>query len=199
MNVNDVEKREFILRAAGAEFAAHGLAGARVDRIAAAAGVNKALIYYYFSDKQGLYDRVLGQLFTELETQLFPALDGADSLAAAVDTLLNAYFGVFSREPDRARLFARELAGGGEGILRRAATDDGTYFQRLREGIARAGNFTPEGTLQFLLSAMGLIIFPFMARPVFAEVFAGKDPEPLFAERRDEVRRILLAAYEERE
>jgi AcrR family transcriptional regulator len=47
-----------LLDAAGAEFAAHGIAGARVDRIAAAANANKSLIYAYFGSKDGLFDAV---------------------------------------------------------------------------------------------------------------------------------------------
>lgn len=48
-----------LLEAATAEFAQHGLAGARVDRIAADAGANKRLIYAYFGDKAGLFDAVI--------------------------------------------------------------------------------------------------------------------------------------------
>lgn len=48
-----------ILEAATAEFAAVGIAGARVDRIAAASGMNKSQIYYYFGSKEGLFDAVL--------------------------------------------------------------------------------------------------------------------------------------------
>jgi AcrR family transcriptional regulator len=52
------------LDAAAAEFVAHGVAGARVDRIAAAADANKRRIYDYFGDKDGLFDAVLDR-FTE--------------------------------------------------------------------------------------------------------------------------------------
>jgi AcrR family transcriptional regulator len=48
--------RQRILEAAFAEFATHGIAGARVDRIAKAAGCNKNLIYIYFDSKEGLFD-----------------------------------------------------------------------------------------------------------------------------------------------
>jgi AcrR family transcriptional regulator len=50
--------RRRLLDAAAAEFAAYGIAGARVDRIAAAAGSNKAQIYHYFGSKDGLFDAV---------------------------------------------------------------------------------------------------------------------------------------------
>jgi AcrR family transcriptional regulator len=50
-----------LLAAATSEFAAHGVAGARVDRIAKAAGANKQLIYAYFENKDGLFDAVLAK------------------------------------------------------------------------------------------------------------------------------------------
>lgn len=53
--------RQRLLDAATAEFAAHGIAGARVDRVAAAAGVNKAQMYGWFGSKDGLFDAVLSR------------------------------------------------------------------------------------------------------------------------------------------
>ncbi|WBB69064.1 TetR family transcriptional regulator [Micromonospora sp. WMMD812] len=54
--------RQRLLSAAADEFAAHGIAGARVDRIAAAAGSNKAQIYHYFGSKERLFDAVLDSI-----------------------------------------------------------------------------------------------------------------------------------------
>ena len=58
---NGERSRERLLDAATAEFAAYGIAGARVDRISAAAGVNKAQMYGWFSSKEGLFDAVFSQ------------------------------------------------------------------------------------------------------------------------------------------
>lgn len=59
MRVRDAEAtRRRLLAAATAEFATHGIAGARVDRIAAEAQVNKAQLYAYFGDKNNLFDIV---------------------------------------------------------------------------------------------------------------------------------------------
>ncbi|MEV8436622.1 TetR family transcriptional regulator [Actinosynnema sp. NPDC051121] len=57
--------RRRLLDAAAAEFAEHGIAGARVDRIAAAAKSNKAQIYHYFTNKDGLFDAVMSDLAQE--------------------------------------------------------------------------------------------------------------------------------------
>jgi AcrR family transcriptional regulator len=58
--------RERLLAAAVEEFSARGLAGGRVDRIAAAAAANKRAIYDYFGDKEGLFDAAVAQVVSEL-------------------------------------------------------------------------------------------------------------------------------------
>jgi AcrR family transcriptional regulator len=70
MTSASIRTREGILEAARHEFAAHGLAGGRVDRIAKTAGANVQRIYAYYTDKQGLFDAVV--------------LDAAARLAAAI-------------------------------------------------------------------------------------------------------------------
>src|SRR2546422_9777634 len=57
--------RERILAAAFQEFAAQGFAGARVDRIADRAGINKRMLYHYFGDKEGLFREVLRRKIAE--------------------------------------------------------------------------------------------------------------------------------------
>jgi len=64
------ETRAAILSAAEQVFAKAGLAGARTDDIAAAAGVNKALLYYYFKSKRGLYEAVLDDHFREFNRRV---------------------------------------------------------------------------------------------------------------------------------
>src|SRR3954454_7719401 len=63
--VRDAERsRAALLDAAETEFGEKGLAGARVEAIAARAGLNKQLISYYFGGKQGLYDAILQRWYT---------------------------------------------------------------------------------------------------------------------------------------
>src|SRR5689334_596867 len=73
--------RRRLLQAAGEEFTARGIAGARVDRIAAAANANKAQIYHYYGDKDGLFDAVL-ESFTAEAVGAVP-IDAADLPAYA--------------------------------------------------------------------------------------------------------------------
>ncbi|AWB85265.1 TetR/AcrR family transcriptional regulator [Mycetocola zhujimingii] len=95
MTVASVRTKAVILDAARREFAAHGLAGARVDRIAKLAGANVQRIYAYYTDKQGLFDAVVE--------------DAADDLVAAIGspadlaTFATAVFDFVTQNPDSTR------------------------------------------------------------------------------------------------
>jgi TetR/AcrR family transcriptional regulator len=83
---SEATRRDRVLAAAIDEFAQHGLAGARVDRISDRAKVNKQLIYYYFEDKAGLFDAAVKHLataFNRVRSTLPPA--PAQRMAAYFD------------------------------------------------------------------------------------------------------------------
>jgi AcrR family transcriptional regulator len=93
------ETRRKIFDASVAEFAAHGISGARVDRITAAAEVNNALLYRYFGSKSDLFDTVFGTLATEL-VEAVPF--DPDDLAAYAGALADYH----AARPEVARLAA---------------------------------------------------------------------------------------------
>ncbi|WP_031071013.1 TetR family transcriptional regulator [Streptomyces sp. NRRL WC-3742] len=86
MAYDSTATKERILTAAAAEFAAHGVAGARVDRIAASARANKRAIYDYFGDKDGLFAAVLERLMADLAEAVPP---GDDDLASYAGRLFD--------------------------------------------------------------------------------------------------------------
>ncbi|MEU4829104.1 TetR family transcriptional regulator [Streptosporangium sp. NPDC023615] len=97
MNAAGQATRRRLLDAATAEFAAHGIAGARVDRIAADARANKAQLYAYFTSKDGLFDAVFGE-HIDMIVNTVP-LDGGDLPGYAV-RLYDAYL----EHPELVRL-----------------------------------------------------------------------------------------------
>lgn len=102
--------RRRILDEATAEFARHGIAGARVDRIAAAAGCNKAMLYAYFTSKDRLFDAVFDAAVTRNVNDV--PIDAAD-LPAYAARLSDQY----QRYPEVGRLATWDrLERGGEGL-----------------------------------------------------------------------------------
>ena len=102
-----------ILLAAAAEFAARGYAGARVDRIARRARVNKAMLYYHFGSKQALYRTLLRRTFAEAGARLAAVADGDEPPDAQIDLLI-AGVAAFIRDHEYfPAIMLRELAEGG--------------------------------------------------------------------------------------
>ena len=104
--------RAAILAAARAEFAVHGLTGARVNTIASRAGVNKQLIYYYFGNKDGLYRSALETVYAEIRTQERSLNLGQMQPVAAMESLIGFSFDYLSQHPDFIGLLNHENAAG---------------------------------------------------------------------------------------
>src|SRR3954471_14729807 len=163
--------RTAILHAAMREFAHEGLAGARNDAIARASGVNKALLYYYFRDKESLYGAVLDGVFAGLAVRVGAALDSSLPPREKVLAYAGAHFDYVASSPLYPRLVFRELmrAGGGSPHIRRMVE---RYFQptflklneTLRAGIAE-GAFRRVDPVQFILSMVATIVFYFTRTP----------------------------------
>lgn len=184
-----------ILGAARAEFARQGFAGGRVERIAKAACVNKALVFYYFKSKSNLYAELVDRLFLDLESRLFPALERVtrDDVPAA---LVGPYFDVFTDHPDTIRLFVREVTDGGGAILERMRRPDRIpYFGRLAGEIGRIRGEGREAAGTFILTAMSLILYTFIARDLFGKMFPGVSGGDFHENRKQEILRVLAAAY----
>ena len=107
--------RKAILQAALEEFAQEGLSGARMDAIADAARVNKALLYYYFRDKDTLYGAVLDEFFSGFLERLTVVLDRPASAGERFLLYVRAHFDVVAKSPHYARIFVGEIMSAGRG------------------------------------------------------------------------------------
>ncbi len=132
---------EKILAAAAAEFSERGYAGARVDRIARRARVNKAMLYYHFASKQGLYRTLLRQTFGAIAAQL-QAIAAAETLDSPrkLDAAVAALAAHIEAQRYFPSIMLREVADGGTHLdpetLAALAAVPKAFAAILRPGIA---------------------------------------------------------------
>ncbi len=113
MQKDSTEER--IKAAALKEFAQHGYEGARIDRIAKRARINKAMIYYHFKGKEKLYEGILSDIFDYIFGAINPILPEEESSVENLYTFISSYVGIIhSIDQDVIRLMLREISGGGE-------------------------------------------------------------------------------------
>lgn len=104
-----------ILDAARSEFVDKGLSGARMQIIADTAGVNKALLHYYFKSKQSLYEAVLHNIistFWEGLLHRMPQRSETYNIEQFIDSIVRTYIDTMQRHSDFPRMFMRELVDG---------------------------------------------------------------------------------------
>jgi TetR/AcrR family transcriptional regulator len=163
------ETRETILAAAERVFARSGFAGARTDDIAAQAGVNKALLYYYFKSKEALYDAVLEDHFREFNRQALEILTGPGSAREVLVRYIRMHFDFISERHRHASLFQQFMSAGGkrsEDLVRQYFTPRIQAFDALLERGMRDGEFRRSDRFHTALSIVALIVFYFSAEPV---------------------------------
>jgi TetR/AcrR family transcriptional regulator len=176
------QSRAAILQAAVREFAHEGIAGARTDAIARAAKVNKALLYYYFKDKEALYGAVLDLVFGGLIACVGEVLSRDLPPREKILAYAGAHFDYVATHPLYPRIVQGEMMGAGRGRASQLEPIVKKYFrplfgrvaQVLREGQA-AGEFRAVDPLHFVPSMIAVIVFYFTSAPVM-RLMSGKDP-----------------------
>jgi TetR/AcrR family transcriptional regulator len=203
----DGRTEQRILEAARKVFMRRGTAGARMHEIAEEAGVNQALLHYYFRTKARLSDAV----FREAAGRLVPAvarLVGSDhTLEQKVEQFVQLYIDLVRKTPFLPGYILAELHHHPErlpAMVSRLVGDDphplaAALVERLAAQLrerAAAGTLRPIVPEQFLVNIVALCVFPFVARPMLDVVF-GLDErafERFLDERRAELPGFILNA-----
>jgi AcrR family transcriptional regulator len=153
------DSRQRIFAAAAHEFAARGFAGASVDRIAAAAGFNKAMIYYHFGSKAALYRDILRDMFEAVGAAVAAAAGSSAAPPDKIRRFIDAFAIEAEARPHFPPIWFREIAEGGThvddatlGVMARivkslgAIIDEGVRgraFQPVSTVIVHAGIVAP--------------------------------------------------------
>jgi TetR/AcrR family transcriptional regulator len=176
------QSRTAILQAAVQEFAREGIAGARTDAIARTAKVNKALLYYYFRDKEALYGAVLDQVFGGLVAHVGAVLTRDLPPREKIIAYAGAHFDYVASHPLYPRIVQGEMMGAGRGRADHLERIVKQYFRPLFSRLAEvlktgqaAGEFRPVDPLHFVPTMIAVIVFYFTSAPVM-RVMTGKDP-----------------------
>src|SRR6476660_1784298 len=130
--------RDRIFAAAAAEFAARGYAGANVDRIARAARLNKALIYYHFASKAALYRAILADMFNAVRTRVTAVAHSDAPPEAKIRGYIEAIALEAEARPHFPPIWLREIAEGGEHV-------DAATLGYVRDVLAALGAIVAEG------------------------------------------------------
>ena len=189
-----------IFEAALTAFARKGKDGARMQEIADAAGVNKALLHYYFRNKEALYGRVfeyvLGQLLQAFGTAL--AHDDGPSFATTLRLFIHTYIDFVAAHTDVMRLMVNEMLSGGAAVREAFGRAGGErvadqLFGARVEAAVRAGEIRSVPPRHLLITVVSGCIFPLIAHPMVSLLIreAETDRAAFLAERKEHLFSVL--------
>ncbi len=185
-----------ILAAALEEFSIHGRQGARTQQIADRAGVNKALLHYYFRSKDRLYEEVFTYVFHTYFFQLAETLRADGDFPTVLRAFIHRYVDLLNENPALPMFLMREVAEGAPVFSRRLpeivqANPLGMpkLFLELFSDANKSGESHQTDPFQTLISIMGACIYFFAGFPIFAALMPElkEQREQLIAERKDHI------------
>ncbi len=173
------DSKDAILDAAEERFAAQGFAPTTIKQIAGDAGVNSALLYYYFADKEALYAEVVLRLMSRVAGEMTDVLASATSPEAAIEAFALHHSALLERHPNVRKVAVRELvdhdASHAQEAFRHLAA---TTFTRLQAAIAagqQAGIFRKDLDPRFVaISIVAQTTYFHVARPAI-QILLGHD------------------------
>ncbi len=181
------ETRCAILASAEHIFADGGLEGARMDAIAAEAGVNKALLYYYFRSKEELYAAILESHLQEFRRRALAILTADRPARSTLLRYMSLHFDFLSQRPYFPRLIHRLMTTAEQPARRLFQEYSAPLYRKLVEVVergVRAGELRPVDSHHTVYSLVALTVFYFSAAPIVKSVSHIDAFEPANVQRR---------------
>lgn len=170
----DISTEERIKAAARKVFHQKGFAGTRTRDIAEEAGINHAMLNYYFRSKEKLFEMVM----MEAMAQFFKGVnlmlnDENTSLDEKIDLIVSNYVDLLLKEPELPTFILNEVRPNPQAFVEqnpiKEALTHSVLTRQYAEAVAR-GEITEPNLMQAILNVIGLVIFPFIAKPILTSI-----------------------------
>jgi TetR/AcrR family transcriptional regulator len=192
---------ERIYEAARKVFIQKGMDGARMQEIADEAGMNKALLHYYFRSKENLFKAVFKDIFSKFFDKVRDALSSDVPLKEKLYVFIDNWIDMIQTNPYVPQFIINEINRDPK-VLKTLMFENGIGPQKILELFANnkkdydASSVDPRHTL---ISILGMLIFPFAARPLMQMIYFNDDQEAynkFLDERKEIVRNMILKFIE---
>ncbi len=194
----DLPAEERILDAAKKVFLEKGMAGARMQDIANEAGINKALLHYYYRDKEKLFELV----FLSESQKFFPKInrifESDEALEKKFQDFVEEYVNELRLNPYLPWFVLNEINRDPDGFLLKIMTGENRprpmkFLQQIEKEI-KLGNIRKVDPRHILLNLLSMTLFPFIAQPMVSRILGmgNKEFEQLMEERKKTVPAVMM-------
>ncbi len=168
---------EKILNAAHTVFVQKGMDGTRMQEIADTAGINKALLHYYFRTKQKLFEAIFKQVFKQVFPKIESLILSDKPIEEKLGIFIEHYIDVLLKNPFLPTFILKEINRDPEflaSVIKSQGINPSQIFAMLEKEM-EAGKIRKMDPREIMVNLLGLSIFPFAAKPLMQLVFFDND------------------------
>jgi TetR/AcrR family transcriptional regulator len=167
---------ENILQHARAIFYRKGLAGARMQEIADHAGINKAMLHYYFKTKEQLFEKVFGQAFEVFAGKIAEIFSGDLNLEDMITAYVNHTVDSLTENPGIAVFVMNELSYNPARVTQLFAGKEKINMGNFKEQVEKKTQGKTDAETLFI-DMVALCVYPFVIAPVFTKLLDKTDQQ----------------------
>src|SRR3954463_12293790 len=194
----DLSTEEKILNAAKKVFLTKGMDGARMQDIADEAGINKALLHYYFRSKDKLFEQIFMEVASAFLPRIFTILEASDTtLFEKIELFCHEYISQEIKTPYVPIFILNEINRQPKAFLKKVLGPHKPPVHKVVQQIEqeiKGGIIKPIEPLQLLMNVLSLCIFPFLACPMI-QLITGIDNKQfngMMEQRKKEVPELII-------
>ncbi len=204
MSEKDLNTEQRILEAARVIFIEKGYEGARMQEIADEAGINKALLHYYYRSKDKLFEGVFRDAFFQLVPHIVQLIKSDIPLFDKIETFVREYIIVFQKNPYIPGFVLHELSRNPDRIVTMISDigiDPQIFIDQVEQEVEK-GTIHPINPYQLIVNMLALCIFPFVASPIIKNIIFSNKPgyfDQFIEERKTESAKFIINAIKKNE
>jgi len=197
----DSSTEEKIYEAARRTFILKGMEGARMQEIADEAGMNKALLHYYFRSKENLFKAVFKDIFSKFFSRVRGTLNSDISAKEKLMVFIDNYIDLIAANPYVPQFIINEINRDPK-VLKSIMFESGAEPQRILDMFlveVQANNSSKIDPRHIVVSLLGMMIFPFAGRPLLQMIYFNDNAEAynqFLSERKEIVKNMILKFIE---
>ncbi len=169
-----------IKEAAKKVFIRKGMAGARMQEIADEAGINKALLHYYYRSKDKLFQTIFEEILAAFAPRILEILGSDAPLSKKVKQFVNHYIDAITANPLLPVFVFNEMRNHPQQLIKKVGFDRSDALKKLDDQLkkeANKGKILLISAPQFMANLISLTVFPFLAQPMIMGIFGMKQKD----------------------
>lgn len=192
--MTEKQTEQKIVEAARKLFMQKGMGATRMQEIADEAGINKALLHYYFRSKQKLFEHTFKEAFGQLRPKLQVLLEADLTREERITNFVGEYLNLIQENRFLPLFILQEVQRDPENLFN-LMTSSGFDPRQMLPVLASQLGIPKEHVLEMIVNTIALVVFPFIAQPLMSHIFFNGDQdayEAMLSDRKSRIAEIII-------